>query len=76
MVPQPGKQLAAAARVAKESFPTRLSDPKKAELLESTHSRFPRLHPAHCLGYTAQPAAGHGSPSGPLLSTLVFSERD
>lgn len=73
MVPQLGKQLAAAARVAKESFPTRLSDPKKAR---TNTSRFPRLHPAHCLDYRAQPAAGNGSPSGPLLSTLVFSERD
>ena len=73
MVPQPGKQLAAAARVAKESFPTRLSDPKKAK---TNTSRYPRLQPTHCLGYTAQLAAGNGSRSGPLLFTLVFSERD
>lgn len=31
VVPQPGKQLAAAVGMAEESFPTRLSDPEKAK---------------------------------------------
>lgn len=72
VVPPPGKQLAAAVGVAKECFPTRLSDPEKAKT-NSPESQ--RLHPAHCLGYSPQPAAGYGSLSGPPCSTLVFSER-
>lgn len=71
VVPQPGKQLAAAVGVARECFPTRLSDPEKAK---TNTSRFQSLHPAHCLGSSPQPATGNGSVSGPLLSTLVFLE--
>lgn len=73
VVPQPGKQLAAAVGEAKECFPTRLSDPEKAK---TNISRLRRLHPAHCLGSSPQPGAGNGSLSGPLPSTLIFSDRD
>lgn len=73
VVPQPGKQLAAAVGVAKEHFSTRLSDPEKAK---TNTRRFWRLCPAHCLGYSPQPAAGNGSLSGPLSFTLIFSKRD